>query len=248
MKVDMACEQQVLLLLCLNNAGVDAFERGLLKKALKFFQVALHLIAKSSTGTPECHKKMSKTMLRKVVKTQSDRFTPNQTFDFVYSETFGKHSRQTRRQKVVMEKCDDASTYIFQKMFSVQASNSVGILEQTSIDQLTAVILFNLGICHHLCQGHIEDATRCYELAIQSSWEIESKILQVVCWNNLLHIFSNYLRQENEFAQCCIREIAETMCESWFSHYFSRMTWADKQGIFFNVFLFSSLLNLAPAA
>ena len=41
MKGDLTNEHQALLSLCLNNAGVDAFERGHLGKAMMFFQVAL---------------------------------------------------------------------------------------------------------------------------------------------------------------------------------------------------------------
>jgi hypothetical protein len=123
----------------------------------------------------------------------------------------------------------------------------MGILEQTSADQLNAVTLVNLGICHHLCQGEIEDAARYYELAIQSSWESESKIIQVVCWNNLLHIFSNDLLEE-ELARHCLYEIVQILGEYKCSNYFSKMLWPDRRGIFFNLMLFSSSGNLAPAA
>jgi tetratricopeptide (TPR) repeat protein len=246
MKRDLTSEQQALISLCLNNAGVDAFERGHLGKAMKFFQVALHPLAKSLQPI-ESPGKVSKAMIRNVIKSQSRSFAPNQTFDVVYSETFGKHSRQTRRQKLVFDKCEDSSTYVFQKVFSVKASNSVGILEQTSADQLNAVIHVNLGICHHLCQGQIEDAIRNYELAIQSSWESESKIIQVVCWNNLLHIFSNDILEE-ELARHCIYEIVQILGECKCSIYFSRMLWPDKHGIFFNLMISLSSGNLAPAA
>jgi hypothetical protein len=243
---DMKREQQALVSLCLNNAGVDAFERGHLGKALKFFQVALNPMIKSSMAI-EPQAKLSKAMLRKVIKNQSKSFIPNQSFDIVYSDTFGKHSRQTKRQKLVLDRCDDSSTYVFQKVFSIKASNSVRILEQTTSDQLNAVILVNLGICHHLGRGHIEDATRYYELAIQCSWEFESKIIQVVCWNNLLHIFSNDLLDE-ELARYCLHEIEQVLGECKFSNYFSRMQWPDRRGIFFNLLLFSSSGSLAAAA
>ena len=123
----------------------------------------------------------------------------------------------------------------------------MSILEQTSSDQLKAVILVNLGICHHLCRGKIEDATQYYELAIQSSGQFESKIVQVVCWNNLLNIFSNDLLEE-KLARYCFYEIEQIICERDFLHLFSRMKWPDWRGIFFNLLLFSSSGNLAPAA
>ena len=239
-------EQEALKSLCLNNAGVEAFERGHLGKAMMFFQVALHPKAELSSAV-ERPGKLSTKMLRNVVKNQSKSLTPNQTFDIVYSEAFGKHSRQTRRQKLVLEKCDNSSTYLFQKVFSVKASNSAGILEQTSSDRLNAVILVNLGICHHLCQGHFEDATKYYELAIESAGDLESKIIQMVCWNNLLHIFSNDLLEE-ELARNCLHEIEQMLNECKFSNYFSRMLWPDRQGICLNLLLFSSSGTLAPAA
>jgi hypothetical protein len=243
---NMKSEQKALISLCLNNAGVDAFERGHLGKALKFFQVALIPMAKSSDSI-ESPEKISKMMIRKVIKSQAKSYTPDQTFDIVYSESFGKHSRQTRRQKLILDRCNNSSAYVFRKVFSVKVSNSVSILEQTSADQLNAVILVNIGICHHLCQGHIEDAARYYELAIQSSWELERKMIQVVCWNNLLQIFSNEI-EEKELAQCCLREMERVLGECKYSDYFSRMQWCDKRGILFNLILFSSLGTLASAA
>jgi hypothetical protein len=246
MKGDRQREQQALISLCLNNAGVDAFERGHLGKAFKFFQVAL-LPKDRSSHTIETPGKVSKMMLRKVIKSQSKSFAPNQTFDIAYSETFGKHSRQTRRQKLVLDKCNNSSTYIFLRVYNIKASNSAGILEQTSPDRLNAVILVNLGICHHLCPGHIEDTRRYYELAIQSSWELESKIIQVVCWNNLIHILSNDL-QEEELARHRLYEVLQILGERKYLKYFSEMQWPDRQGILFNIMLFSSSGKLAPAA
>jgi hypothetical protein len=239
-------EQQALISLCMNNAGVEAFERGHLVKALKFFQVALHPMVKSSMAI-ESQVKLSKTILMKAIKNQSKIFARNQGFDITYSETFGRHSRQTRRQKLVIQRCDDSSTYVFQRVVSIKVSNSVTILEQTTSDLMNAVILINLGICHHLSQERFEYVKRYYELAIQFSWEYESKIIQVLCWNNLLHISSNELLDE-ELARYCLNEIEQVLVERKKFDRFSSLKRADRDGILFNLLLLSNSGSLAAAA
>jgi hypothetical protein len=243
----MKQEHIALISLCLNNAGVDAFERGHLGKALKFFQVAVNIRSKISSSAFECSGKLSKKMLRKVIKSQSKSFAPKQDFDIAYSKSFGKYSRHTRRLKLILERFENSSTYIFQKVFSIKASNSLRMLEQTSTGQLNAVICFNLAICHHLCQGHIGEARQHYELVIQSSCELGCKILLVACWNNLLHIFSNDLLEEGQ-RRCCLRAVVQILCQCNFSDHLSRLKGLDRRGILFNLILFSSSGNLAPAA
>ena len=238
-------EEQAMLLVCLNNAGVKAFERGDLDKALKLFICAINSVMATlnlDTDAP----KISKKQAMKVVKSQSKCFLADKSFEICESTIFGKRRRDRQLAAPWFSKNEKSSTYTYQRVFALKASNSEPILDQTSPEQLTGIVLSNLAICHHLYPGHIRKATHYYELAVKAASISGDLLPQLVIWNNLLQVYSNDLLEEDT-ARACMTQLETKIKEIRDRGLLPKLKKDDRRGFLLNVML-SNRTTLAPAA
>jgi hypothetical protein len=241
-------EAIVLLVVCLNNAGVKSFERGNLHKALNFFLSAVNSVM-ASINSKAATSKISKKMAIKVAKSQSRSFLPGQAFEICESAVFGK--RRQRHQKLplaaqVAFANEHSSTYTYQRVFGIKASNSEPLLDQTSPRQLMAIILSNLAICHHLNPGNIIQAMRYYELALQAAYISGDLMPQLVIWNNLLQVYSNHI-PEHGAARICRQQLETKITQLRALGLLAKLKKYDRRGFLLNI-MFLGAGTLAPAA
>lgn len=247
MSVPNKNNEQAMLLVCLNNAGVKSFERGDLHKALKFFLSAVESVMgtiNSEAATP----KISKKMAIKVVKSQSRSFLPGQPFTICESTVFGK--RRVRQQQPLAAQVafanEHSSTFTYQRVFGIKASNSEPVLDQTSPRQLTAIVLSNVAICHHLNPGNIVQAMRYYELAIQAAAISGDLLPQLVIWNNLLQVYSNHIPEQGA-ARTCRTQLETKITQIRALGLLRTLKKHDRRGFLLNI-MFLDAGTLAPAA
>ena len=241
-------EHLALLSICLNNAGVKAFERGDLDKAIRFMTWALHpgmAISKS-----ECKdRRVSKKIIMKVIKSQTQSFLANESFELRRSTVFGRRrsSRGHQTSKQVTDATEQSSIYSYRRLFSIKASSSEPILCQTSPDQLFAILFANLAICHHLCPGDINKAIQTYESAVASASRAGNLLIQMVVWNNLLQIYSEGLL-EDEAARACMVQLELILSDPMASGQLSMLNRHDRRGFLMNVIFFSYTRTTMAAA
>ncbi|KAI2513349.1 hypothetical protein MHU86_1120 [Fragilaria crotonensis] len=241
-------EHVALLSICLSNAGVKAFERGDLDKAIRYMTWALHPdLAMSSSETKD--RRMSKKTLMKVIKSQAHTFLPDQSFELRRSTTFGRRrsSREHSPSKQVTDATEQSSFYSYRRLFCVKASSSEPILCQTSQDQLRAIFLANLAICYHFYAGDICKAKRSYELAVAAASESGDLLVELVVWNNLLQLHSDDLLEE-EAARACMVQLERILSDPRASDLLSMLGRNDRRGFLLNVIFFSFPGTIAPAA
>ncbi|KAI2510049.1 hypothetical protein MHU86_4343 [Fragilaria crotonensis] len=241
-------EHVVLMTICLNNAGVKAFEWGDLDKAIRFMTWARQPdVALSNLERKD--RRMSKKILKKVIKSQARAFLPNQSFELRRSTRFGKRrtSRGNPPLKQVTDPTGQSPCYSFRRLLSIRASNSQPISCQTSQEQLGAVVLANLAICHHSYSGDISLAKHSYELAAAAASERGHLLIQLVVWNNLLQLHSDYLFEE-EAARACMVQVERILSDPGASGLLSALSSSDRRGFLLNAILFSHLGTTAPAA
>jgi hypothetical protein len=195
--------------------------------------------------------KMSKKMTRKVVKSQSKSFRPNTSFQIRESSTLGRRPRrntntQGGEEQQSTEQKPPSSTYTYQKVFRIKASNSEPMLDQTSPEQLTGIVLLNLAICHHLRDNKSDTkatAQRYYELAFSAASLSGDLLPQVVIWNNLLQL--HYDASNVGTALQCMRRLEEKITEIIDRGLLRKLKKVDRRGFLLNVMLFT---NSAAAA
>eukprot|EP00545_Synedropsis_sp_CCMP1620_P003093 CAMPEP_0119019118 /NCGR_PEP_ID=MMETSP1176-20130426/21021_1 /TAXON_ID=265551 /ORGANISM="Synedropsis recta cf, Strain CCMP1620" /LENGTH=266 /DNA_ID=CAMNT_0006973255 /DNA_START=35 /DNA_END=831 /DNA_ORIENTATION=- len=247
-------EEQAMLLVCLNNAGVKAFERGDLQKSLKLFCRSVHAVMATlnipllETGTIAPLRGLSKKMTRKVVKSQSKSFQPNKIFQIRESRPFGTRRRRTNQdqeqpQDQTQTQTDDerqssSNTYTYQKVFRIRASNSDPILDQTTPEQLTGIVLLNLAVCHHLEGDCTASAQQYYELAYSAATLSGDLLPQVVIWNNLLQL--HYDRNDVDTALECKNRLQEKISEIIERGLLRKLKKVDRRGFLLNVMLFTN--------
>jgi hypothetical protein len=244
-------EDQAILLVCLNNAGVKAFERGDLNKSLRLFSRAVHAVmATLNIDFPASSNRMSKKMTRKVVSSQRKSFRPNASFAVKESRILGKRRRNNKNEEQPTQSQTPSSTgsttYTYAKVFRIKASNSDPILDQTSPEQLTGIVLLNLAICHHLLDnkpGTTATAQCYYELAISAASLSGDLLPQVVIWNNLLQL--HYDASNVDTALKCMRRLEVKITEAIDRGLLRKLKKVDRRGFLLNVMLFT---NSAAAA
>ncbi|KAI2513338.1 hypothetical protein MHU86_1109 [Fragilaria crotonensis] len=241
-------EHVALRSICLSNAGVKAFERGDLDKAIRYMTWALHPdLAMSNSESKD--RRMSKKTLMKVIKSQAHAFLPDQFFELRRSSTFGRrrNSREHPLTKRVTDATEQSSFYSYRRLISVKASNSVPILRQTSQDQLRAIFLANLAICYHFYAGDICKAKCSYELAVAAASDSGDLLVELVVWNNLLQLHSDDLLEEKA-ARACMVQLEQKLSDPRASDLLSMLGRHDRRAFLLNVVFFSFPGTIAPAA
>ena len=241
-------EHATMLSICLNNAGVESFEWGDLDKAIRFMTWALHPeVAMSNLESRG--RRVSKNVLKKVIKSQARSFLPGHSFELRRSTQFGR--RRIRRghlpSKRVTGATEQSPFYSFRRIFSVRASNSEPISFQISQDQLSAIVLENLAICHHIYAVDISKAQHSYELASAAASESGHLLIQLVVANNRLQLHSDCLLDE-EAARACMVQLVRLLSDPRASDVLSMLSRSDRRGFLLNAILFSYPGTLAPAA
>ena len=242
-------EHLALLSICLNNAGVKAFERGELDKAMRFMTWAL-FPDKAISNSESKDRRMSKKILMKVIKSQTQSFVADQSFELRRSAIFGRrrNGRGHPMSKQVTDAAEQSSIYSYRRLFSIKASSSLPVLYQTSPDQLSATFLANLAICHHLGTGDIRKAIHNYESAVTAAFICGDLLIQLVVWNNLLQLYSDALL-EDEPARACVLQLELILSDPRASGLLSMLNRRDRRGFLLNVIFFSYSRNtMAPAA
>jgi hypothetical protein len=241
-------EHIALLSICLSNAGVKSFEHGDLDRAIRFMTWAIQPdVAMSKSESKD--DRISKKILMKVIKSQAHAFLPDQSFELRRSTTFGRrrNCRGHPPSKQVTDATEQSSFYSYRRLFSVKASSSVPIFCQTSQDQLRAIFLANLAICHHFYTGNICKAKHTYELAVAAASESGDLLIELVVWNNLLQLHSDDLLEE-EAARACIVHLEQTLSDPRASVSLSMLGRNDRRGFLLNVIFFTYPGTMAPAA
>ena len=241
-------EHIALLSICLNNAGVRAFERGNIDLALKFMFGALHPV-KAMSKSLDKNSRITKKQALKTIKSQRKSFDMDQTLEICESKHFGarRRSRTHSTVKQVSIPTEQSSTYTYRKLLTVKASTSTPLLHQISQDELTAIFLANLGVCHHHIPASISEALFYYRAAAEAASMCGNLFIRLVAWNNLLQIYSDDLLDENS-ARACLVELGGTITQLNASGWVSKVKWHGRKGFILNVIVFSNPITLAPAA
>ena len=239
-------EHAALLSICLNNAGVKAFEWGDLEKAMRFITWALHpYVAMSNLESKD--RRMPKKILKKVIKSQAHAFLPEQSFELRRSTSFGRRRISRGHPLQVTDAARQSPCYSYRRLLSIRASNSEPISYQTSQDQLRAIVLANLAICHHFYFGDISKAKHCYELAAAAGSESGHLLIKLVVWNNLLQLHADYVLEEGG-ARACIVQLERILSDPGASDLLSTLSSSDRRGFLLNAILFSHPGTMARAA
>lgn len=250
--------EEAMLLVCLNNQGVRAFERGNLQKAMKLFRLAVVSSAAALEGS-----NISKKHALKLAKCKA-KALHLKSFQIQESSMFSnKKDKNSDEQPVVVrqpeteDKASSSSVFAYRRSFRIKACSESPILEQTSAEQLTGIVLLNISMCHHVSatscndndeeQQHALQATHYYEMAFSALCTTGDLLLQLVIWNNMFQLHS-MSHDSADIAQVCQIQLGDKIGQLHSRGMLQKLKGKDRRGFMRNLRLFTTTALIAAAA
>jgi hypothetical protein len=236
-------EKWVLVLGCLNNEAVHAFETGNLDRALRLFTHAVNCFMKRlklPAFAPSSQ--LSKTELMAIVRLQL-KGVLNDTFTLTESGCFA-----TRGSTKPSEQ--PSSAWMYQRVLRIAISKTDPFANHSSPEHVAGTVLLNIAICHHLMPSslHKKKAVHYYEFAFKTVHPLSDLVLpQVIIWNNLFQIYVNELPDPVK-AKLCRMRLEDKLHSRGVAMRLSQNNKDDLRSFLFNLFLNGSEAELAAAA
>jgi hypothetical protein len=187
-------------MICLNNAGVKAFDMGDSEKALGYLFVAIEPASvKCSTNIAftQISRKRKQRVILDQIFSNSLEIRPSQEFG-------GKRRNSQKRKKdnSIVKSYDPTAPYVYSRLFHIMVSSSTSVLKQICYTKLLGIILTNVAICLHCDLNQSCHALQFYKLAAKTTSQKKDAFCELIIWNNLIEINSEQLFDISEVMLC----------------------------------------------